>query len=482
MNKEKFYITTSIAYANSSPHIGFALELVQADFLARYHRARGDNTYFLTGTDEHGDKVARTAKENKQTPTEFAKKITEEFRVLTKDLNISIDDFIRTSDQKKHWPGVIEMWNRLVNSDDVYKKDYIGKYCVGCEAYKTEKELVNGKCPDHPNLEIEERHEENYFFALSKYENYLKKLYRENPEFVYPKSRYNEMLEIIDSGLEDISISRSKEKLSWGVPVPGDETQVMYVWVDALTNYISALGFPQETNKFKTYWPADIHVVGKDINRFHSILWPAMLESANLARPKQILVHGFITSKGQKISKSLGNVINPSEEVKKYGVDAVRFFLLSEISFFEDGDYTKERFEEAYNSSLANGIGNFAQRVSSMVDKYLDGKTPEGKVIKGVNVENFDKLVNKLEINKALNFTKECVTIADRYVEENKPWELAKTDKKKLSQVLGDLVATINEINKMLVLIIPETSEKIDKIFSSSKIKTGKPLFPRLEG
>ena len=366
---KKFYITTSIAYTNAPPHIGFAQEVVQADALARYHRLLGENVFFLTGTDENGAKVAKAAEEAGQSPKEFVDEISKKFKALRDILNLSNDDFIRTTDQKRHWPTVKNIWLELKENGDIYKKKYKGLYCVGCEAFVKENDLVDGKCPIHEkNPEVIE--EENYFFCLSKYQNQLKKIIRAEKIKIIPETRKNELLSFITQGLEDVSCSRSREKLGWGIPVPKDNTQTIYVWLEALVNYLSALNHTTNGDKFKKFWPSDVHCIGKDIFiRFHGSLWPAMLLSLKLDLPKTIFVHGFITVNGQKMSKSLGNVIDPLELVKKYDTDPVRYFLLREIPPTEDGDFTYQKFEARYNSDLASGLGNLVARVLTMAKK-----------------------------------------------------------------------------------------------------------------
>ncbi|MCX6719671.1 MAG: methionine--tRNA ligase, partial [Candidatus Staskawiczbacteria bacterium] len=358
---KKFYITTSIPYTNAPPHIGFALEIIQADVLARLHRDAGEDVFFLTGTDEHGLKTLRAAEVVGKKPLEFADEISGKFKDLANVLNISNDDFIRTTDEQRHKPTVYRLWEKFKENGDIYKKIYKGYYCPGCEAFKTQKELIDGKCTIHQKpVEIIE--EENYFFKLTKYLSQIKKVIESDEIKIIPESRKGEVLNMIAQGLEDVSFSRVKEKY-WGWPVPDDDSQNLYVWQDALPNYISALGYAEDGEQFKKYWPADVHCIGKDIVKFHAIYWPAMLLSAGLELPKLIFIHGFINVGGQKMSKSLGNVVDPFELVKKYGVDAVRYYLLREVLSTEDGDFTIEKFEQRYNSDLAGGIGNLVARV-----------------------------------------------------------------------------------------------------------------------
>jgi methionyl-tRNA synthetase len=525
---KKFYVTTSIAYTNAPPHIGFSLELVQADVLARYHKNLGEEVFFLTGTDEHGQKVLRAAEECKKKPEEFCNELSAKFKELKKILNLSNDDFIRTTDQKRHWPTVKKVWLELKTNGDIYKKKYRGLYCVGCEAFIKEKDLVGGKCPNHQQKpEVVE--EENYFFRLSKYSDKIKKAIEGDEIKIFPESRKNEILAFIDQGVEDISCSRLKEKLKWGIPVPGDESQTIYIWFEALLNYISALGFIENSTKFRKFWPADAHCVGKDIFRFHVLLWPAILLSLKLPLPKNILVHGFVTFNGQKMSKSLGNIVCPAELVKKYGTDPVRYFLLREISPTEDGDFTYEKFEERYNSDLANGVGNTVNRILTMAEKYWGGTIPKiDKNQTGLNAVgayvsprtgmefNFRGTVEKkykfLEyffekflFNSALatidNLIKQCDIYIDAY-KLYKPSEVLENNKEKIDIALYNLLETLRHIAWMLLPFMPKTAEKVlnqlgldlkkEKTKKSdevkkwgglepgTKIKKAKPLFPRI--
>src|SRR3989338_11310750 len=377
---KKFYITTSIPYTNAPPHIGFAFEAIQADVVARYRRHLGEDVYFLAGTDEHGLKTKKEAELAGKTPEAFADEMSQKFRDLKGILNLSNDDFIRTTDKKRHWPAVKKLWEAIDKNGDVYKKKYKGFYCPGCEAFKTQKELVNGNCMIHQKP-VEEIQEENYFFKLSKYLPEIKKLIKKDAIIITPETKKNEILGMIENGLDDISFSRSKEKY-WGWPVPGDDSQVFYVWQDALPNYISAIGYGTDEKKFKKYWPVDVHCIGKDIIKFHAIYWPAMLLSAGLDLPKSIFVHGFINVGGQKMSKSIGNVIDPFELVDMCGADAVRYFLLREISPTEDGDFTYEKFEQRYNADLAGGIGNLLARTITLAQKNNFKKMSATKQIK----------------------------------------------------------------------------------------------------
>ncbi|MGM0439057.1 MAG: methionine--tRNA ligase [Patescibacteria group bacterium] len=459
---DKFYVTTSIAYTNASPHIGFALELIQADVLARHNRKKGKDTFFLTGTDEHGQKIARKAKEEGKDPQQFVDDIVQSFDQLIKDLNISNDDFIRTTDKERHWPTAQALWKEIEEQGDLYKKKYTGRYCVGCEAFLTEKDLVDGKCPNH-DTEPEKVEEENYFFKLSEYEEEIKDLIESDELNIIPESKKNEMLSFIDDGLEDVSVSRSEDKLKWGVPVPDDENQRMYVWVDALSNYISALGYAENKEEFEKFWPADVHCIGKDILRFHSIIWIGLLLSAGLEIPKNIFVHGFITSKGKKMSKSLGNVVDPFELLKEYGTDPVRYYLLSEIPPTGDGDFTAEKFKDKYNSDLADGLGNLISRTIGLATKkdveFDKDRRAGGEIMKKVSAtkKKTNKLLDNYEFKKALEEIWSLIHFMDRYIEEKKPWEESWDQEK----VIFEMLYVCYQLHKLLAPFLPETAEKI---------------------
>ncbi|MCX6789678.1 MAG: methionine--tRNA ligase [Candidatus Gribaldobacteria bacterium] len=480
-NKEKFYLSTSIAYTNSRPHVGFALELIQADVVARYNRWLGKDVWFLTGTDEHGSKIARKAKEEGKTPQVFCDEISAKFKELKAVLDLSFDDFIRTTDQKRHWPTVQAIWKILEAKGDLEKRKYKGLYCVGCEAFVTEKDLVEGKCPLH-NKEPEIVEEENYFFRLSRYQSQLKEILEKNDIKIFPEGRKNEMLNFIKEGLEDVSCSRDSKALSWGVPVPGDESQTIYVWFEALINYLSALGYlTADDEKFKKYWPCDVHFIGKDIARFHVLLWPAILLGLELSLPKNIFIHGFITAEGQKMSKSLGNVIDPFLLVEKYGTDPVRYFLLREISPTEDGDFSYEKFEERYNADLANGIGNLLARVVTLASKISNFKFLISNQFLNSNFKTelektkkkYGVCLENLSFNEALGAVWELISFCDKYVNDNKPWENRDNSK----EVVGDLLLALQEIAELLKPFMPQTAKKI-----LQQIATGKsePLFLRL--
>ncbi len=483
----KFYVTSSIPYVNAEPHIGFALEIIQADVLARHHRRKGDDVFFLTGADEHGIKIVRAAEAAGKTPQDFTNDVTKKFKDLKKVLNLSWDDFIRTSDKKKHWPGAQKLWLKLYDAGKLYKKSYKGLYCVGHEAFITEKDLVNGKCKDHQK-EPEIIEEENWFFKLSDYTNKIKTKIKSGELRIVPESRKNEILALISGGLEDISFSRPRKNLSWGIPVPNDPKHTMYVWCDALSNYITALGYGQENTKYqiqntkyKRYWPADVHVIGKDILRFHAAIWPGMLLAAKLPLPKTIFVHGFITVGGKKMSKTIGNVIDPFEVVKKYGADALRYYLLREIPSGEDGDFTYEKFEERYNADLAKGLGNLVARVLTLAQKNkISAKGGSAKVF-DTNINKIEKQIEKLikefKFNDALSVLWQLVALGNKYIDEKKPWAL-KPESKEFKEIIGSLLFLISDIGILLSPFLPETSEKISGQLKNRKISI---LFPQLK-
>jgi methionyl-tRNA synthetase len=475
---KSFYITTSIAYVNSEPHIGFALELIQADVLARYYRRQGLDVFFQTGTDEHGSKIQRAAEVSKKSPQEFVDELSGKFKGLKSLLNLSWDNFIRTTDRNVHWPVAQDIWLRILNSGDLYKKKYGGYYCVGCEAFKTGKDIIDGKCVIHKK-ELEFIEEENWFFKLSKYTKEIESAIKSDKIKIIPETRKNEILSLLKEGLEDISFSRSKKHLEWGIPVPNDDGQVMYVWADALTNYISGYGGIEKWKKH----PADVHAIGKDISRFHAVIWPAMLISAKLPLPKNIFIHGFITSNGEKMSKSLGNIIDPYELVKKYGVDPVRYYLLREIPSSGDGDFSYEKFKERYNGDLANGLGNFTSRVLTLASKEdkLSGKSKK-------DLENFialaDKNTENFRFDIALNEIWNLIHYGDGYLNLTKPWSKDLPEAKK-KEVLYDLALTLKTVSNLLISFLPETAMKISDAIEISGdgiiAKKIDNLFPRLQ-
>lgn len=495
--KNKFYITTSIMYANANPHIGFAFELMLADVLARYHRLLGEDTYFLTGTDEHGTTVVKAAEKNYKLPKEFVDEVTAKVQELAKILNISNDDFIGTSDQVRHWPAARKFWNLI--KDDLYKKNYEGLYCVGHEAFMKKSDLVDGVCPLH-KTEPEKTKEENWFFKLTKYKKEIKKKIENGEMKIIPETRKQEILNLIDDA-EDVSFSRPSKDLKWGIPVPGDETQTMYVWADALTNYISALGYADENPKFEKFWPADVHLVGKDILRFHAMIWPAMLLSAGLPLPKAIYVHGFITVDGEKMSKTIGNVVDPFEAVKKYGAEVVRYFLLREIPSGDDGDFSYKKLKERYNGDLANGLGNLVQRILTLIENNLDNELIYKTEFIQEDVKKFvievkEKYKENIEnfaLHEALGNIWEIISFADKYLDDRKPWAAIKHDEKEFLEIMTNLVFMSYTIWAFLLeSFMPETAKKIRDSFGAEEkiiqienykfiVKKSGPLFPRIQ-
>ena len=465
-DKNSFYITTAIDYVNGVIHIGHAYQKIVSDVIARYNRLSNNNTFFLTGTDEHGGKSQQSAEKEGKTPKEYVDEISAEDKKQIDALNISYDRFFRTTDED-HKKFVKEFYLKVKENGDIYKGEYIGLYCTGCEEYKTPNQIVNGKCPLHPTRTLEKIKEENYFFEWSKYTDFLKKHIEDNPDFILPDSQRKNMLGFLNEGLEDIAISRPYEKISWGIPVPDDPTQTIYVWFDALINYLT-YGIE------KKCWPADIHVVGKDNVRWHALLWPAMLKSAGYELPKTIYGHGFMTINGEKISKSLGNVIKPSDLVKQFGVDGTRYFFIKYGPWTEDVDFTINKIEEVYNSDLANGLGNLISRVAKLAENSkLDFKP--SKILE-VDPE-IDFNLKKLEI-KAIDIIWTKIKELDILINAKKVWTLEGDE---LQKVLEFLVTDIRQIAHDLKPFLPETAEKIEKQFGSSKIKSGQPLFPRLK-
>lgn len=481
---KKFYVTTTAPYVNAEPHIGFALEIVQADTLARYRRLIGEQVAFGFGTDEHGLKIYKKALENHQTPQQYCDRLVTAWNRLKPALNLSYTNFIRTTDSR-HLQAAGEFWRRCLKNGDIYKKTYQSKYCIGCELEKTDSELENGRCPLHPGLNIELINEENYFFRFSKYQKPLLDFYAKNPDFVVPRHRFNEIIEFVKNGLEDFSVSRLKAKMPWGIDVPGDPSHVMYVWFDALIFYISTLGWPAETD-FGGYWPG-VQVAGKDNLRQQSAIWQALLMSAGLPNTRQILIHGFIQSGGQKMSKSLGNVIDPIFLSEKYGADALRYYLLAKIHPFNDSDFTVSLFEEAYNADLANGLGNLVARIETLAFKNKlnlqesNQSYPANKERVLIELEPFLK---DYRFDKALNYIMNWVRSLDHWLDKERPWEKSADEaKRKLAPIIlgQEGIHSIKEIAMALESFLPDTAVEISNRFNVRIItKVGKPLFPRL--
>lgn len=477
---DTFYITTPIFYPNAEPHLGHAYTALLGDVLARYHTALGHETYFLTGTDENSEKIIQAAEKLGEDPKEYLEKTVQRFKDLYAELDIEYNQFIRTSDEKVHWPGAIEMWNQLHEAGDLYKDSYTGLYCVGHEAFLTEKELVDGKCPDHDTAP-EQVTEENWFFKLSKYAPKIEELIVNGELSITPETRKNEVLSFLRGGVEDVSFSRPKEKMTWGIPVPGDDSQKMYVWMDALSNYITALGFGRGEELMR-FWPGT-HILGKDILRFHAVFWPAMLLSANIPLPKQIFVHGTIISEGRKMSKTLGNVINPYQMIERYGKDATRYLLLRHVNPFEDSDITWERLGEWYTADLVNGLGNFVSRVMKMSEQHINPKTIEPGLGLGLMFSNTDKIFQKkiidFRFSDAMNFIWEQIAFGDELIQKEKPFETIKTDPEKAQQSIANLVQRVWRISVMIEPFMPDTAEIIQKAVKENKKPEN--LFPRLE-
>lgn len=461
---KKYYVTTAIDYTNDVIHIGHAYQKLLADVLARYHRQIGDKTYFLTGTDEHGQKVEKSAKEKGIEPKAFVDKIAEEDKKQWDKLDISYSRFMRTTDED-HIKFSQEFYLKAKANGDIYKAKYEGYYCEGCESFKEASELIDEKCEFHPTKEIQKIIEENYFFALSKYQKFLLDHIKKHPEFVWPDSKRGEIVSFIKSGLKDFSISR--QNVTWGIPVPDDPTHTIYVWFDALINYLTY------GDKEKC-WPADVHVLGKDNQRFHAIYWPAMLKSAGYELPKTILVHDFISLNGQKVSKSLGNVILPSELVEKFGVDGVRYYFLRYGPLTNDIDITLEKIMNVYNADLANGLGNLVSRVAKLCEKSNFGFTSKETKLYPEVVES----IEEFRFDNALKFIWSKVALVDQEINKTEPWKLEGT---KLQTELQKYLDEIAEIALNLKPFLPETTLKIAKVFGGIKIKMAEPLFPRLK-
>jgi len=502
----KFYVTTPIYYVNDVPHLGHAYTTLAADVIARYKKLKGFEVFFLTGTDEHGQKVEKAANAAGETPLELADRVVKRFQSLWEKLDISYNDFIRTT-QERHKKGVSEIFQRVMDQGDIYLGEYEDWYCTPCETFWTETQLMDFRCPDC-NRPTEKLKEESYFFRMSKYQDALLAHIEANPDFIQPKSRRNEIISFVKEGLRDLSVSRTS--FTWGIPVPGNSRHVIYVWFDALTNYITALGYPEQTDNFTTFWPADAHLIGKDILRFHAVYWPTFLMAAGLPLPKKVFAHGWWTVEGQKMSKSLRNVVEPNMLIDRYGADAVRYFLLREVPFGLDGDFSHSAMIHRINSDLANDLGNLLNRSTAMLNKYFDGIVQEPAEFTETDIEyrkksealegSLDICLEDLAFSKALQVIWEVISAGNKYIDETAPWALAKVPEKRgqLATVMYCILESQRVVFHLLSPFMPETARKglaylgWDKPITEegirwgglkpgTKISKAEPLFPRIE-
>jgi len=474
----KYYLTSAIPYVNADPHIGWALEITQADAIARYHKLLGDEVLYLCGADENALKNVQAAEKAGESTQNFVDAYAKRFETLAQKLHVAFDVFQKGSDPK-HYAASQQLWELCAKSGDIYKKKYKGLYCVGCEEFKSSDQLNElGECPEHPGKKLEEVEEENYFFRLSKYQEKLLDLIVSNAYQIIPQNRKNEMLSFLQSGLEDFSISRSNERArNWGVPVPGDASQRMYVWFDALNIYQSGIGFgsaeQNDIEKYKKWWPADLHAIGKGITRFHAVYWPAILMSAGLPLPKKLFVHEYITVNGQKMSKSLGNVIDPHELINKYGAEALRYYFLARISPFQDGDFSEEKLKEVYNADLANGLGNLIARVAKLAERIKFVSVPTTPLLN----EEYQQFLDQYNFIDAIGYVWSEIRKLDQLINEKEPWKL---DERGLNGFLTIATIKIVEIALHLRPFLPETAQKIEDQFTHGPIKSRDPLFPRI--
>jgi len=472
MTSKNFYITTPIYYPSGKPHMGHAYSSIVADIFARFKRLEGFNVLFLTGTDEHGQKIQKEAEKNNKDPKIFCDELSEKFKSLTKILNLSNDDFIRTTEER-HYKSVLEIWNRLVKSGDIYLDKYSGWYSVSDEAFYDEDEIEDRdsrKVSKSSGSIVEWVEEESYFFKLSAWTDKLINHYKENKEFILPVSRKNEVISFVEKGLKDLSISRTS--FSWGIPVPKNNKHVIYVWLDALTNYISALNFPDTNDqKYKDYWPADVHIIGKDILRFHAVFWPAFLLAAKLPLPKRVFGHGWILSDEKKMSKSLGNILDPLEIIDQYGIDQLRYYLVKEVSLGNDGSISMENLKNCINNDLANNYGNLCQRVFSFIKKNCNNKIPKNINLKDIdkkllndlqkNLPNLIDLMNKQHLNEYIKTITSFSFDANKYFNDSQPWAVKKNDLERMNTILNTIVQQIKNISILLSPIIPISAKKV---------------------
>jgi len=489
MNKKVFFISTAIDYPSEKPHLGHCLEKIQADVIARYKRLQGFDVHFSIGTDEHGLKIQRYAQKAGKKPQEFVDEMSGYFKDLWEKLNISNDDFVRTT-EKRHIKVVQEIIKKIYKKGDIYKGKYKGLYCVDCESYYMPKDLIDGKCPIHHKLpELIE--EEGYFFRMNKYQEALIRYIEENKNFIIPDSKRNEILNRLKEPLQDLSISRTAVK--WGIPLPIDEKFTLFVWIDALINYLTTIDYPGK--KFKKFWPADVHVIGKDIVWHHSVIWASLLLSLGLPLPKTIFVHGFITVKGEKMSKSLGNIINPVGLVEKYGRETIRYFFIREFSSFEDGNFSEERIKERYNSDLAQGIGNLLSRILALGEQYQTSLILKKNGLQKLIDETekiYHQKMQEFRLNEALARVWDLVNALDKFITEEKPWASLKNDQEKFEKDMATLIISLGKVALSIAPVMPETSDKLlnslgfknisEKDWQNLKVslKTGIPLFPKL--
>ena len=504
-----FYITTPIYYVNDTPHIGHSYTSIACDVLARYHRLKGEKVYFLTGTDEHGQKIVQAAKARDYTPQQLVDEVVDKYKSLWAALEVKYDDFIRTTDPR-HEKVVQKIFADLYAKGDIYPGEYEGWYCVPCETFFLETQIEKGLCPDC-GRPLEKLKEKTYFFRMSKYEPALLAYFAQHPDFVRPSSRYNEILNFIKGGLRDLSVSRPRSRMGWGIPCPFDEEHIIYVWFDALINYVSALGFGTKDSLFSEFWPADVQLIGKDILKFHAVIWPAMLLAAGMELPKKVFAHGWWTINGEKMSKSKGNVVDPHQVTEKYGVDTYRYFLLREVPFGQDGDYSETALLARYQADLANNLGNLLNRTLTMIEKYFSGLVPSIPKSKALAnplarlerelAPQMEQHLQDLEFSLALERLWTVVDGANKYIEEKAPWKLAKTDQEELSAVMYHLVDILRVIAIYLYPFMPKISglmwdqlglpgapreqkladASLGQFPAGTRILKGQPLFPKLE-